>query len=276
MPAVARTKRISPEVHQALSSIEWDGNNAVLTCGRLEPKVYKATNDVLETLGGKWNKKAKAHVFTDAAHDELEMIIETGEYTSGADLKQVYGEFFTPDALADEVVRFAEIHKDLPNLLEPSAGDGSLLRAVARAGHYPYTIAVELQSRHDEVLNKTLSSLGLNGDVRIMDFLSAEPVTSETPEINGTFEMEFDRIVMNPPFARQADVDHVLHAWKFLAPGGRLVAIMSTSWTFRSNKKSVDFRQWLDDVGGEIHANPENSFKVSGTGVKTVTIVVDK
>ena len=30
---------------------------------------------------------------------------------------------------------------------------------------------------------------------------------------------QFDAVVMNPPFEKQADIDHVLHAYKMLKPG---------------------------------------------------------
>ncbi len=37
-----------------------------------------------------------------------------------------------------------------------------------------------------------------------------------TPDTLGTF----DRILMNPPFERGADAEHVRHAFRFLTPGG--------------------------------------------------------
>ncbi|MFD2427391.1 hypothetical protein ACFSUK_02785 [Sphingobium scionense] len=37
----------------------------------------------------------------------------------------------------------------------------------------------------------------------------------------------FDAVIMNPPFDRGRDCDHVRHALAFLKPGGVLVAIMS-------------------------------------------------
>ncbi|MBV0881613.1 hypothetical protein KTQ42_20235 [Noviherbaspirillum sp. L7-7A] len=58
-----------------------------------------------------------------------------------------------------------------------------------------------------------------------------------------------DRILMNPLFARQADIDHVLHAWSMLKEGGRLVAIMAASVTFRHNAKSVVFRHLITSHG---------------------------
>lgn len=73
----------------------------------------------------------------------------------------------------------------------------------------------------------------------------------------------------------QADIDYVLHAYKFLKPGGRLVSIMSSSVTFRENRKTVEFRELLNACGTFGH-NPEGSFKESGTMVNTIIVVMNK
>jgi 16S rRNA G1207 methylase RsmC len=85
----------------------------------------------------------------------------------------------------------------------------------------------------------------------------------------------YDRILMNPPFSKQQDIDHVLHAWKFLKPGGRLVAIMSGGTDYRTNKKAVAFQNLVAEHG-HIEPLPEGSFEESGTGVNTVLVVLDK
>ena len=87
-------------------------------------------------------------------------------------------------------------------------------------------------------------------------------------------EEAWDRIVMNPPFTRQQDIDHVLKAYEVLAPGGVLVSVMSASPFFRSNKKSADFRAFLDDIGAEVEELPEGAFKESGTMVKTCVVKI--
>jgi hypothetical protein len=89
---------------------------------------------------------------------------------------------------------------------------------------------------------------------------------------------EYDRIIMNPPFENMQDVDHVKHAYKLLAKGGKLVAITSESPFFRGDKKATEFRDWLDNVGGESEKLPEGSFKTSdrSTGVNTRLVVITK
>jgi hypothetical protein len=248
---------ISDEVRAALSSIEWDGEYGRLTCGQLDRKTYTKVNDVLETFGGKWNKKLKCHVFAEAAQMVVEAAIETGVYVSATDVKQFYGEFETPDAIADRVVELGGASQGA--LLEPSAGSGQLLKAYKRRhGSLPQgSAAIEIQEKRRYEL------LAIVDSVSIVDFLKVET------------DDRFELVLMNPPFARQADIDHVLHAFKLLTDTGRLVAVMSPGWTFRDNVKSVSFRR-LVEQHGTFEEIPEGAFKESGTGIRTVLVTLRK
>ena len=93
------------------------------------------------------------------------------------------------------------------------------------------------------------------------DFLDMQP----TPR--------YDRVVMNPPFAAgNLDIDHVLHAYEFLKPGGRLIAIMSASVEFNDSVKARSFREMVKRQGGHFNDNPARSFSSVGTNVNTVTL----
>ena len=82
-------------------------------------------------------------------------------------------------------------------------------------------------------------------------------------------------MVMNPPFSRQADIDHVTHAARFLRPGSRMVAIMSAGTIFRQNSKAVAFREWVEALGGTLEELPDGTFKASGTMVRTCIVSFD-
>lgn len=255
-----KTTVLGPAVLKVLATIEWDGDAAKITAGQLDRKLYLAVNDALEAVGGKWSRKAKAHLFEGNQRDALEALIETGAFIRGLDLKQHFGEFETPEELADQLIGLARItDKDI--VLEPSAGGGNLLKALAKVAG-PLIDAVEVQGKHHAALTKLADA------VHVRDFLELT-LAYFTPS------GPFTRIIMNPPFARQTDVDHVLHAWKFLGTGGRLVAIMSPGWTFRSNRKSLEFHKFVEDHG-EWFNNPPGSFAVSGTNVNTVMLVLEK
>jgi ubiquinone/menaquinone biosynthesis C-methylase UbiE len=101
-------------------------------------------------------------------------------------------------------------------------------------------------------------------EVETCDFMETVPIST------------FDAVIMNPPFEKQLDITHVLHAFRFLKPGGTLAAIMSASILWRSNKKTVQFREFLDSIGADVAENAADAFKESGTLVRTITISLTK
>lgn len=90
----------------------------------------------------------------------------------------------------------------------------------------------------------------------------------------------YDRIIMNPPFSKGRDIQHVQHAYSLLKPGGRLVAIMGEGAFFQSNSAAEGFRAWLDDLGATSERLPENSFMDAALPVNTAVnarmVVIDK
>jgi len=76
----------------------------------------------------------------------------------------------------------------------------------------------------------------------------------------------FDRILMNPPFTHGADIPHILHARKFLTPGGRLVAICAAGPKQQAALQPLAVA-WID--------LPAGSFASEGTTVTTAIVVLD-
>jgi predicted RNA methylase len=244
--------QIETSVLAALSGCRMAGPNLVIE-QQLDRKLYVRVAKVLQDAGGKWISKAKAHVFAGDAAEIMEPILLTGEISARLSVAQEFGVFFSPPAVVDEVLLRAAIRPGM-QVLEPSAGAGSIAGEAAVAGGI--VDCIELLPRNVEELR----AAGFARSIQEADFLTIEP------------EAKYDRIVMNPPFANRADVRHVLHALRFLAPGGRLVAVMSAGVTFRSDKLTVEFRDEIARRDGEIEKLPEGAFKESGTGVNTVLV----
>jgi predicted RNA methylase len=253
-------KKIDEKTLAILSRVTVEGNTIFLTCGQLDRKQYQAVNEVLENMGGKWNRKAKGHVYPEDPTDKLEQVLLTGEITP----PKSFGYFPTPPELAKRVVSLADIKAKMM-VLEPSAGRGAIAKEAHAAADKVMVDMYELLPDNYEALISL--DLKLSGVAKPCDFLTVAP------------NPVYDRVCMNPPFSvegdGQADITHVLHAWKFVKPGGRLVSIMSAGVTFRENKKTLAFRE-LVDRHGYIERNPEGAFKESGTAVNTVTVVLDK
>ncbi|OLP56796.1 hypothetical protein BJF92_12040 [Rhizobium rhizosphaerae] len=242
-------QKISIEVMRALDAAIVRGATLTLQ-GQMDRKLYAETNKVIEAAGGKWDRRARAHVFSGEALEAIEPILLTGSYSR---TKQDFGQFDTPEPLADEVVTRAGIMPGM-TVLEPSAGIGRMAAAARRAG--AAVTCWEIDARRAEPLRAIADSLTIG------DFLAAAPAVG------------FDRVVMNPPFARQDDIRHVMHAHRFLAPGGFLVAIMSAGVQFRENRLSSDFRAFVEAQGGAIEPLPDGSFRESGTHVATCLVTL--
>ena len=248
--------RLSPDVQAALraATISEDGLTLTLA-GQLDRKVYQATAKAIETLGGKWNRKAGAHLFQTNARDVLARVLD-GE---ALPKKNPLAFFATPEELARQVVN-AVADLNGVRVLEPSAGTGALADVLREYG--AQVDVAEL----DDTRRAHLQAAGYR--VVAQDFLTFTP--SEP----------YAAIVMNPPFRSEDDaqayIAHIEHAWTHcLAPGGTLVAIAPSGFTFRQDRRAAAFREFVEQHG-EFDLNDEGSFTESGTGVQTATVYVRK
>lgn len=246
--------RVEQNILEILERSVVEGALLRLPPTQLDRNIYTAVNKVIEAAGGRWSRKERAHVFEGEAIDTIDPILLTGEYTL---TKQDFGQFDTPEEVAMDVVRRANIEAGM-SVLEPSAGLGNLVDAIEKAGGRVEGFEIDAKRLH-----ACKERCILAGGIRLADFLGSTP------------EPVFDRVVMNPPFAKQADIAHVLHAAKFLKPGGRLVSIMSASVTFRSDAKTETFRDFINARGASHGHLPTGAFKQSGTMVNAVVVSFD-
>lgn len=229
--------------------------------GPLDRKLYVATDKVLKACGGKWNRGAKAHVFDSSARDRVELVLTTGEVQTSSDI----GFFPTPDPLAVQLVEMAGVKRG-HRVLEPSAGTGNIVLAIQDAGGI--VTAVERDGGH----RVHLAQFVLKGhDVLVpecADFMLFSLRGTGTPSRPS---FKFDAVVMNPPFCKVGlgdHLDHVRHAHSMLKPGGVLVSVLPTGVTFREDRRHREFREWVLERG-TIEKLPEDSFRESGTSVRT-------
>ena len=240
--------RVTPDILAVLSAAECDGPALRLT-GKLDRSTYQTVNRAIEAAGGKWSKKAQAHLFDGDASEAIEAILLTGEVTAA---KQEFGAFFTPRPVADRVITLAALEPGQA-VLEPSAGHGALAAPALLAGCI--VDCVEILEKHVRVLCSTAYNAVVHND-----FLKIDPWP------------QYDRVVMNPPFAKRADIAHVRHATRFLKPGGRLVAIMSAGIRFRQDRLASEFRDFVAERGGEFENLAPGAFKESGADVNACIV----
>lgn len=173
-----------------------------------------------------------------------------------------FGFFPTPEEAAKKVIEYAKLDRragDEPlTVLEPSAGTGNLARLCVEAG--AIVDCIEIQPG----LADALRAGGGYRSVVCADFLSVPA------------EQRWDRLVLNPPFDRERDIDHVVHALDFLKEDGRLVAIMSAGVEYRETRKAIAFRELVSKLNGHFVDLPQGSFASVGTNVNTTILVLNK
>lgn len=245
--------KIDPAITAILDQCEIR-NSLLFLPRQLDKKDYARVDKVLNAAGGKWNRAAKAHVFADDPHAVVEAMILTGEIVS---VQQAFGYFATTPVVLETLMAAAAI-KPGQSMLEPNAGCGVIARAGLSAGAFVDCVEI----RHDAAA--ALHGSGIYRSVHCDDFLTM-PVRAV-----------YDRVVMNPPFAKQADLAHVQRAFEWLKPGGRLVSVMARGVIDRTNRTSLAFRDFVAEHAGRFDVLPDNAFKASGTGVRTVLLTVDR
>lgn len=266
-----KTIQITPQALAVLSgcTVEQFGPTSLVRIndGTLDRKLYVEVNKVLEDIGGKWNRKDKAHLFPTnqgQTTERLDGVILSGEI---APLSK-NGFFPTPRVLAATMAVELRV-KNGHRILEPSAGSGSLVDAVIEILGTPR-------------MDTTIRVLEVNGELaqKLAKKYQSQPTILVNPNDFLTWTLEgsqyaYDRIIMNPPFENRADAKHVLHAWSLLKDGGRMVAIMGAGVKFRREQEYQSVRA-LIGAHGTMEDLPAGSFKESGTMVNTVIVVMDK
>lgn len=174
------------------------------------------------------------------------------------------GWFPTPEGV------LALIEEHLPSwqpgmmILEPSAGNGAIADFVRDVGIYQGRSTVHCIERNHDLLE----ILKLKG--------------YEIPEVDCTkYQVQkYHLAVMNPPFERGQDINHVLHVFEHnILPGGKIIAVMAAAVKFRDTALHSAFREFVNKNGGSIIDLPNGAFangKHRATGVSTVLCVINK
>lgn len=249
VPAVLARVSTKAELYD-LANEEKDRNGGYYDAPRLLGRVYDWRDDAKNAkAAAAWGLLSVATDPARAAAEELRTKLDALKFA------KIPGYFPTPAALIADMLDRAQLSPGA-DVLEPSAGSGAIADAVREAGH-----EVTCIERHSSLC----AVLRLKGHaVTDADFMEliAQPL--------------YDAVLMNPPFEKGQDCEHVRHAFEFLKPGGVLVAIMGAGVTFRQGKPYAPFREWMDELGGELVEIPAGAFKESGTGVASVMLVLTK
>ena len=224
---------------------------------QLDRKVYQEVNKAIQLIGGQWKGgKIAGFVFQEDPTDLLEQL-KGGEQRN---LKKEFQFFSTPSELADYLVELAEI-KSTDSILEPSAGQGAIVDAIHRVEHDIVVDCCELME-----LNQTFLKKRANLNLLCSDFFGLSAIS----------KMKYDKIIANPPFSKNQDIDHVREMFKHLAKGGRIVTVTSKHWQISNNKKEREFSDFLEHQDAQILEVEGGAFKDSGTMIASLIVIIDK
>lgn len=242
-------------VEEILKESTIEGNVLKLPQIQLDRKDYCDVKKSLELIGGKWKSgKIQGFIFDS---DPTILIDNLLGDSSPEKLKKDYQFFATPENLAREIVSLADVNKD-NKILEPSAGQGAIIKEIIKC-NIKEVDCFELMPTNQIIL-KEIKGVNLIGD----DFLNADDC------------LIYDRIIANPPFSKNQDIDHIQKMYKLLKDGGIMVSIASTHWQNSNNKKEIAFREWLAEINADIIDIEKGAFKESGTNIGSVIIKIIK
>ena len=245
---------------EVLKNCTVQGTTVKLPGVQLERKLYQEVAKSLELIGGKWKGgKVMGFVFQQDPTELLEQIAN-GEKKN---LKKEFQFFATPPDLADQLVFEAQI-EPTHLILEPSAGQGAIVNAVNRVFPNTKVYCYELMPVNQAILDK----------IEEAEFIGADFLNPDG--MNVAQQLQFDRIIANPPFSKNQDIDHIKEMYNCLKVGGRLVSIASESWVTGTQRKQVEFKNWLSEVGADIIDIERGAFKESGTMVGVKIIIINK
>ena len=241
----------SPE--KILKNCNWDGQLLTLPKVQFNKKSYLEAKKWIEETGGSWNTSKQGFTWEFDANRVVGILLQGQR----CNLKQEFQFFATPSHIADLAVSKFSSLDDNMTILEPSAGRGALVEAIRRRCPSAFVDCYELMPENIPFLQK------VDG---------AKIVGQDFNECKS----KYDRIIANPPFSNNQDIDHLYMMYERLNIGGEVSCITSQHWKLAQDKKCTNFREWLKTNGADVTDIEQGEFKESGTTVATSLIHLTK
>lgn len=165
--------------------------------------------------------------------------------------------FETPSAVVRMMLSLARVEPD-DKVFEPEVGRGAILRELLKIT--PYVEVNEI-----DLVNNAIISEG---------FPTIKNFESDTLNLN--LSGRYDKIIMNPPFSSNQDIDHVLHVFPMLKKRGTLVSLLGPSVFFRDTKKTRKFRDFLNRTKSFVFKLDKKMFLESGTLIDPWVLTIKK
>ena len=145
-----------------------------------------------------------------------------------------YKKFFTPPDVALRMAKLLLRHNPR-YILEPSAGNGSLVRAIKHINSECHVVAFEINPKFKKDLEEVANM------VIIHDFLECN------------LKGDFDAVIANPPFNKETSIDeHIKMMMQVVRPGGVILTIVPSPTTLTVPSFVFPLTNWAKNKDGFI------------------------
>lgn len=239
MVTESEINRMADDARKNKEHLWWGGKLRVFSNGNAHLFFNKETLDIVN--------RGLAEYYGEVLPDTPD---ESSSRARSTEVSKDLQFYRTPDKIADRLVEKAFPRTGM-RILEPSCGDGSIIKAVQRFVTKNSLCDISIQS-YEVDANRAHRAKETGTSVICKNFLEVPPSPS------------FDLVLMNPPFYGKHYQAHVEHARKFLKPNGVLYAILPV--TAATDHGFVTIQKWGRDVWEDL---PVGSFSESGTQINT-------
>lgn len=239
-----------------------ENNKSEVALGeQLERKKYLDVKKVLETFGGKYVTNKKIFKFDfDLSESFLDFLEE--KIHNSPNIRKELQFFPTPQNIAWDMYCALRTSRELNFktdwVLEPSCGHGALLENLKE---FERVAANDISEMQIEIAKIKYPNVKFG----VIDFLDFKPKGPDGKLLR------YNVIMMNPPFTKMAYIDHVLHAFHLLAPGGALVALIPDQPN--TSAKGRQFEEFLSVRGNYVCSYEGGEFDNTNIATRIITFI---
>lgn len=214
--------------------ISYFGDDIVFEFEKYESKLLKKVMSEKIRLGRDGlTDEEENDIYIKELKDEKEDIKKLFFQNRKRTTKEQLQQYFTSPAIAQSLINMSKISEDTGRyirILEPSAGDGSLIRPLFNLKNVNFKIdAIELDNNNRKILSELSNgrySLNLFDHKNFLTYTSG--AVYDYIFCNPPFHLRKNE---NPPMIKDVyDYDFILRAYSMLKPGGHLYAIIGKDW----------------------------------------------
>lgn len=256
--------KIPNEILEVLFNWKQELNKFYLWEQQLDRKIYLKTSEILETIGFKWNKKEKCHIYEWEDYEFIDSIFRemfaSWEITTIKEEIKKYQFFPTPEKIVDLLVDLAEI-KEEDLILEPSAWTWNIVKWITKKQTSCHIYINELDINKIPLLYELKEENLYIQQITNLDFLEFD------------WYNNYSKIIMNPPFSQNNAIKHILKAYSLLTRWWMLVSICPSNILTKEYKSLTEE---LNNLNPEVIELEEWSFKESWTMINTIILKLIK